>query len=71
MARNKEYIPVRYTPGTRDRLGPLKTYIATLIRGKRKAENVSDSDVMREALDLGLEILERRAEAWGVESGRH
>lgn len=67
MARNKEYIPCRYHRGTERRLEGIRDYIASTIPGRPTAEEIDKSTTMRIALDLGLDILERRAEAWRAE----
>ena len=64
---NKEYIPVRYDRGTEGRVVALADYIARETPGRVRAENVGKSAIMRYVLNLGLEIIERRAAVWRAE----
>lgn len=70
MARRhkKEYIPVRYDPGTLARVDALKDYVgAEQLRKTKNAADVDRSEVMRDLLNFALEVYERRADVWRAE----
>ena len=69
MGRSKEYLAVRYDPGTSDRVDELRGYVGDVhMNGRLSAEDVSRSDVMRAVIRFGLEVFERRAAAHVAET---
>ena len=68
MARSKEYHACRYDDGTGKRPTDLRDYIgAKHSKRTTAADDVDKSEVMREVMNFGLEIYERRAEVWRAE----
>lgn len=68
MAQAKEYIACRYDRGTKDKLLRLRDFIgAKHTKRPAAADDVDKSEVMREVMNFGLDVFERRAEAWRAE----
>lgn len=68
MGKSKEYLAVRYDPGTADRVDELRDFVGTVhMNGRLTADDVSRSDVMRTLIRFALDIYERRADAWRAE----
>ena len=68
MSRRREYIAARYDRGTGDRVDSLSDYVANeVMRQKVKPEDVSRSEILRELVNFGLEVFERRATTWRLE----
>lgn len=68
MGRSREYIAARYDRGTCERLDSLGAYVASeVLPGRVSAEDVTRSEVLRLLVDFGLDVFERRAQAWEAE----